>query len=90
MNQHDRVVIPKHILARQLNDETVILDLDSGTYFGLDEVGTRVWQLLGQGLTLAEICGVLIAEFEVPRETLERDLVALTDNLLSHNLMTVV
>jgi hypothetical protein len=49
MNQHDRVVIPERLLVQQLNCETVILDLDSGTYFGLDEVGTRVWQLLAQG-----------------------------------------
>ena len=90
MNQHDRVVIPERLLVQQLNCETVILDIDSGTYFGLDEVGTRVWQLLAQGLTLAEICAVLIAEFEVPRETVERDLAALTDELLSHNLVTVV
>jgi hypothetical protein len=90
MNQHDRVVIPERLLVQQLNCETVILDIDSGTYFGLDEVGTRVWQLLEQGLTLAEICAVLIAEFEVSRETVERDLAALTDELLSHNLLTVV
>jgi len=49
MNQHHRVVIPERLLVQQLNCETVILDLDSGTYFGLDEVGTRVWQLLAQG-----------------------------------------
>ena len=90
MKQHDRVVIPERVLVQQLVNETVILDLDSGTYFGLDEVGTQVWQLLGQGLTVAEICAVLIAEFEVSRETVERDLAALTDELLSHNLMTVV
>ncbi len=89
MKKNDRAVISEHVLVQQLGDETVILDLNSETYFGLDAVGTRTWQLLGEGKTLAEICVVLMGEYDVSRETVERDMAALTDKLLSHKLMAV-
>ncbi|MBP8283751.1 MAG: PqqD family protein, partial [Chromatiaceae bacterium] len=56
-----------------MGDETVILDLASGTYFGLDPVGARIWGLMGESKTLAEICGQMLEEYEVSREELERD-----------------
>jgi hypothetical protein len=74
-------------MARQVGDETVILDLASGTYFGLDPVGARIWQLLTEGRTLAEICAVMLAEFEVAREDIERDVLALAEELRAKKLI---
>jgi hypothetical protein len=76
-------------MARQVDDETVLLDLATGTYFGLDPVGGRAWSLLGSGKCLAEVCDVLIEEFEVTRDVLERDVVALVEQLLERKLVTV-
>jgi len=39
----DRVTVPPHVIARRVGEDTVILDLASGTYFGLDPVGARIW-----------------------------------------------
>ena len=88
MNPLDRVAIPKPVMARQVGDETVILDLATGTYFGLDPVGTRMWQFIGEGRTMGEICEALLAEFEVTRETLELDVAALLEDLRSRGLVT--
>jgi len=74
MNLTDKVTIPEQVMARQVGEETVILDLASGTYFGLDPVGARIWQLLCEGRTLAEVCESMLAEYEVPRDEIERDL----------------
>ena len=57
----------------RVGDETVLLHLKSGTYFGLDEMGTRIWELLKQGMTPAAICARLEDEFEVERSVLEAD-----------------
>jgi len=81
------VVIPTQVMARQVGDETVILDLASGTYFGLDPVGARVWQLLSEGRTLAEICETMLEEYEVEREQLETDVLRLTGELLERGLV---
>ena len=74
MNLTDKVTIPEQVMARQVGEETVILDLASGIYFGLDPVGARIWQLLGEGRTLAEVCESMLAEYEVQRDEIERDL----------------
>ena len=75
-------------MARQLGEETVILDLESGTYFGLDPVGARIWQLMKEGKSLAEICDVMLDEYEVSREKLERDALALAQDLEARSLIS--
>ncbi len=53
----------------------VLLDLVSGTYFGLDPVGTRVWSKLSEdGASLAELADLIEAEFDAPRDRIEQDL----------------
>lgn len=79
MNLADKVTIPPQVMARQVGDETVILDLASGSYYGLDAVGARIWQLLGEDKNLAEVCEAMLAEYDVTREEFERDL----DDLLT-------
>ena len=89
MHLTDRVSIPAQVMARQVGEETVILDLGSGTYFGLDAVGARMWQGLSEGQTLAEICTALLAEYEVSPEELERDLLSLAEELRAKQLISV-
>jgi hypothetical protein len=87
MNLSDKVTIPAEVMARQVGEETVILDLASGTYFGLDPVGARIWQLLSEGRALAEVCEAMLAEYEVSRDEIERDLSELLDALVDKGLI---
>jgi len=89
MNLNDRTTIPAQVMARQVGDETVILDLASGTYFGLDPVGARIWQLMGEGKTLGEICDTLLDEYEVTRETLQQDVIDLATKLQAQKLISI-
>jgi hypothetical protein len=89
MNLTDKPTIPAQVMARQVGDETVILDLGSGTYFGLDPVGARIWQLIGEGKALGEICDTMLDEYEVTREALQRDVVDLVDKLLEQKLISI-
>lgn len=79
--------IPAQVMARQVGDETVILDLVSGLYFGLDEVGSRVWELIAQGESLAAICRMLVAEYDVPADTLASDVASLVGDLQERGLI---
>lgn len=87
MKLTDRVRIPQEVLARQVGEETVMLDLAKGAYFGLDPIGARVWQLLAEGKTLADACDAIVEEYDVSREDAERDLLALAAELLAQGLI---
>jgi hypothetical protein len=88
MDMHVTLTLSPDAMAREVGGETVILHLGSGTYFGLDEVGTRIWQLLAEGLTPAAVCDRLVEEYEVERAVLERDLEALIGELVEHELVS--
>jgi len=89
MKLSDKITIPAPVMARQVGEETVILDLTSGTYFGLDPVGARIWQLMVEGKTLAEVCEAMLAEYEVTAEKIELDVLALTQELSAKQLISV-
>lgn len=59
------VVAVQDQMSSDLGGETVILHMGSGVYFGLDEVGTRVWALIQQPRAVAEVCRKLLEEFDV-------------------------
>ena len=90
MKPDDRFAIPAHIAAKLLKEEAVLLDLKEGFYFGLNDVGSRIWTLLGEENSLAEICDQLLAEYDVSREELERHVQALVKELLGKGLIEPV
>jgi coenzyme PQQ synthesis protein D (PqqD) len=55
-----------HVVSTTTNGETVLLDIDRGRYHTLNEVGSRVWELLGVGTTMDEIVRAIHAEYDVP------------------------
>ena len=89
MNLSDSVTIPPQVMARLVGDETVILDLASGTFYGLDPVGARIWQLMAEGKALASVCEILVDEFDESRETLELDVLHLTKELCAKGLVNI-
>jgi len=66
--------IPDDVIFRILGDEAVILNLASGVYFGLDSVGTRMWQLLSEHGSTDKVVEAMLAEFEVEEGKLRNDL----------------
>jgi hypothetical protein len=78
------------VLFRDLAGEAVLLDLEAGTYFGLNEVGTRAWNLLGGGgATLAAVHAALLVEYDAPPKQVWDDLLALVRDLLAHRLVEI-
>jgi hypothetical protein len=87
MHSTEKITVARQVMARKVGDELVILDPASGTYFGLDPVGARIWELIALGKTLSEICGTMTQEYEVDALEFERDLLALIANLQSQGLI---
>ena len=78
------------VVAREVGGEMVLLDLASGTYFGLGTVGSRVWEMLSQGdVSLAQLADRIEDEFDAPRDQIERDLADLLDQLVAKQLAVV-
>ena len=83
------VQVRPDVLFRQLGDEIVALDLENGKYFGLNEVGSRVWDLLQTPRSLRAIHAALLQEYEVSADDLWRDLESLISELVRHGLAEV-
>ncbi|MFB2896974.1 PqqD family protein [Aerosakkonemataceae cyanobacterium BLCC-F50] len=84
-----RVSVPEDVLIRELDGESVILNLKSERYFGLDEVGTRMWEVLSTSETIAAAYQTLLSEYDVVPEQLETDLSNLLQQLVEHGLINV-
>ena len=77
-----RVVRNEAIDFTQIDDTVVMMDLDEGRYYEFDRVGARVWALLESTPQVAEMCEVLVAEFQVPAETCRDEVRTFLDELL--------
>lgn len=78
---------PEHVVMRELEGEAVLLDLETETYFGLDEVGTRIWSELAAGASVDGACAALQREFEVEPGVLREDIEKLASELLGRGLL---
>ena len=85
----DRVRVPDEVLISNLQDESVILNLNSERYFGLDDVGTRMLTVLNNSDSIEAAYESLAAEYNVDRQVLRNDLRALIENLLQQGLVTI-
>ena len=84
-----RVTRSDDALFQEVGGEAVLLDLASERYFGLDPVGTRIWALLSEHDTLHGIADVMSTEYDVDRDRLEIDLLALAQKLAEAGLIKV-
>lgn len=82
-----RVVIPDHVLVRELQSEAVILNLNDENYVGLDEVATQMWNTLSASSRVGEAFDRLIEHYDVEPERLRTDLEAFIDGLLARQLI---
>src|SRR5215469_12960580 len=83
------VVAVKSQVSCQLDAETVVLHFDKGLYFGLNEVGTLIWNQIQRPRTVQEIRDAILREYEVSSERCELDLFALLERLNEKGLIEV-
>jgi hypothetical protein len=89
MNLNQTITLSPEVISQEVSGETVLLDLESENYFGLDEVGTRIWQLIKETGDLQAIYNTLLEEYEVEEERLQTDLEALLDEIAVLGLITL-
>ena len=89
MNLNQKVTFAETVFAQEVDGEMVLLDMESENYFGLDEVGTAIWQAMQEKETLKEVFDVLLEQYEVEAEMLENDLSDFVGKLVESGLVKV-
>ena len=84
----DRVIVPDAVISRELEGETVVLNLETGVYFGLDGVGTDIWNALQSGGRIEDAFNALLGQYEVQSATLRDDLLRFVNQLAAKGLLT--
>ena len=84
-----RVRPSTEVLAQEVGGEAVLLDLAGERYFGLDPIGTRIWQLLADAPSLQQVHATLCGEFDAPAERIQADLLALVQELAVAGLVEI-
>ena len=82
-----QVSVPKNVLVRTFENESLLLNLDTESYYGLDEIGMRIWQALTQTENIQAAYESLLAEYDVDPITLQRDLEAFIESLVQRGLV---
>lgn len=85
----DRVRVPDEVLISNLQEESVILNLNSERYFGLDDVGTRMLSVLSTSNSIEAAYERLLAEYDIDPQALRHDLSSLIENLLRQGLVAI-
>lgn len=88
MVQGRAIRINESVVVAELDNETVLLDVDAGIYYGLNELGSQIWKLLVEGKSEDEIVADLLAEYEVDVAALRQDVVDFLDRLSATGLAT--
>lgn len=81
--------IPEGILSHNLQGEEVILNLNTGVYFGLDPIGTRIWHLIHEQQSLQKVLGTLLEEYAVTEVPCTQDLLNLVVQMRKKGLVEI-
>lgn len=83
----DRVRVSDDVVFRELSGEVVLLNLATGIYYGLNDVGTRIWSLLAEEGSLESVKNALLRQYDVAPQQVEKDLLDLMEQLRSKGLI---
>ena len=89
MTLQSGISVGEDVLFRDLGGEAVLLNLKTGKYYGLDEVGTRMWSLLTQHGRVEPAYRALLGEYDVTEDRLQQDLLSFIDKMASHGLLEI-
>lgn len=89
LSRSSKIVVSKEVVSCDLGGETAMLDMKEGIYYGLNEIGTIIWELIQKPITLQEIIDKILEEYEVDDETCYADVVELIDQMVENKLVEI-
>lgn len=80
----------KDLLSADLDDEIVMMSIERGAYYGLDSIGSHIWTLLEEPISVSDLCEILLSRFDVEPETCQQDVLAFLDESYELGIITLV
>lgn len=78
------------LVSSQIDGEIVMMSVDNEQYYGLDAVGSRIWELIAQPQSVFEVCETLRLEFQVDRDTCQRDVLTFVECLYAEKIIRII
>jgi hypothetical protein len=75
------------LVSSNLDGEIVMMSIENGEYYGIDEIGSRIWELLELPISVNELIGILLDEFDAEKPECQSDTLEFLNELLSKNLI---
>lgn len=85
-----QILVADGLESANLDGETVLLDVTSGHYFGLNEVGSRIIELAGEPTTVEQVIETMLAEYDVDHERLAQDVASFVQQMMDRKLIREV
>ena len=79
----------KEVFASEIDDEVVMMNVDTGKYYGMDTVGSRIWELIAEEIQVREVIAKLMEEYDVGEEQCEKDVLEFLNELYENKLVNV-
>jgi Coenzyme PQQ synthesis protein D (PqqD) len=87
--KYDTVSVSSHQVSTTLGNECVILELQAGTYFSVNDVGTAVWNYLQQPRLVSDVIAHIVTKYEVSADQAEAEILSFLQNLVDKGLVIV-
>jgi len=86
-NDWPAIRLSKKTVWRKVDDEAVIMNIENGNYYSLDEIGTEIWEQFVKGLSLGEIIQKIAGKYGVESGMVQRDIEKLIKTLLKEKII---
>ena len=85
-----QIVRGKELVASEMDNEIVMMSVETGAYYGLNEVGTKIWSLISEPVTIESICSQLQTEFDVTAKDCEKEVLKFIDGMIKEKMIEIV
>ncbi len=89
INETSHVKRDPSLLSSSVDDDLILFSADQGMYYGTQAVGSRIWALIEDEVSVAEVCDRLLEEFSVDRVTCKREVLHFIEQLAEEGMVTV-
>ena len=89
MDFNQKITVSENVFAQEVDDEMVLLDMNSENYFGLDEVASDIWQTMQGKETLQEVFDAMLEIYDVEEDVLKKDISSFIEKLKESGLIEI-
>jgi len=78
------------MLTSNIGEEVVMMSIDNSAYYGLDPIGSQIWEMIAEPIQVSDLCAQLLNHYEVSEKDCQRDVLNLLNHMLDENMLTVL